>query len=104
AMFGDPAGAHVMFSRQIDALACRLTIPPAVGTEAFYQDLVGGLEWKISAVYPDALSVEANKPSPHEAKHDWVFSVPAERHFAVTLDWVRDRGVSINIGYSQIYE
>lgn len=104
AMFGDPAGAHVMFAKQIDALACRITIPPAVGTEAFYQDLVSGMEWKISAVYPDALSVEDNKPSPHEAKHDWVYNVPAERHFAVTLDWIRDRGVSINIGYSQIYE
>lgn len=104
AMFGDPAGAHVMFARQIDAIACRITIPPAVGTEAFYQDLVGGMERKIAAVYPDALSVEDNKPSPHEAKHDWVFNVPAERHFAVTLDWFRERGVSINIGYSQIYE
>lgn len=104
AMFGDPAGAHVMFARQIDSMACRLVVPGDIGTETFYQDLVGGMEWKIKAIYPEALSVESDKPSPHEAQHEWVHRVAEERHFAVTLDWYRDQGVSINIGYSQIYE
>ncbi|MEL7281020.1 MAG: hypothetical protein AAFY35_02485 [Pseudomonadota bacterium] len=104
AMFGNPAGAHVMFARTIDSLACRIMIPEDVGTEAFYQDLITGMDWKIKAVYPDARSSEQNKPSPHEAAHQWVFNVPAERHFAVSLDWAREDGVSINVGYSQIYE
>lgn len=104
AMFGNPGGAHVMFARKIDSLACRLVIPQDIGTEAFYQDLVTGLDWKINATYPEALSVEQNKPSPHEAQHQWVFNVPAERHFAVSLDWAREDGLSINVGYSQIYE
>lgn len=104
AMFGNPAGAHVVFSRQIDALACRLVLPEDTGTEAFFNDLVTGMEWKIKATYPDALSVAGNNPSPHEAAHQWVYNVPAERHFAVSMDWAREDGVSINIGYSQIYE
>jgi hypothetical protein len=45
-----------------------------------------------------------DKPSPHEAAHQWVFRVPKERHFAVSHSWIRDRGVSLSVGYSQIYE
>ncbi|MEO0774675.1 MAG: hypothetical protein AAFZ04_16015 [Pseudomonadota bacterium] len=104
AMFGNPAAAHVIFSKTIDSMACRLVIPSDTGTEAFYQDLVTGMDWKIKATYPDVLSVEQNKPSPHEAEHQWVFRIPSERHFAVSLDWYRERGISINIGYSQVYD
>ncbi|MEO0370736.1 MAG: hypothetical protein AAF231_04690 [Pseudomonadota bacterium] len=104
AMFGNPGGAHVIFSKTIDSMACRLVLPAQTGTEQFYQDLVTGMDWKIGAVYPDALSVEQNKPSPHEAEHQWVFRVAAERHFAVSLDWERESGVSVNIGYSQVYD
>ncbi len=104
AMFGNPGAAHVMFSKQIDSMACRLSIPADVGTEEFYNDLVTGMDWKIKATYPDVTSVPRDKPSPHEAEHQWVYRVPAERHFAVSLDWYRERGVSINIGYSQIYD
>lgn len=103
-MYGDPAAANLMFARRIDSMACRLSVPPDTGTEAFYTTVVEALDTRIKATYPEVLSVEADKPSPHEAKHDWVFRVAKERHFAVTVDWIRDRGVSLNIGYSQIYE
>lgn len=104
AMFGNPGGAHVVFSRRIDSMACQLTIPPDPGTEAFFNDLRDIMQARIDVTYPGALSDEMDTPSPHESAHQWVFRVPKERHFAVSHSWIRDRGVSLSIGYSQIYE
>jgi hypothetical protein len=104
AMFGDPGGAHLMVARTIDSLACRLSLPMPAGSRDYYLALRAEMEGAIAAVYPDALSVEADTPSPHEDKHEWVFRVPAERHFAATLTWQAEQGVTLGIGYRQIYD
>jgi hypothetical protein len=104
AMFGDPAGLHLVFSKRIDGLACALTVPDQTGTPAYFETLRASIGQRVSAVYPDALSVDSDPASPHEEKHEWMFRVPAERHFAVTLEWQTEDGVSLAIGYSQIYE
>ncbi|RDC71777.1 hypothetical protein DLJ49_13020 [Rhodovulum sp. 12E13] len=104
AMFGDPGGAHLMVARTVDSLACRLTLPAPAGSQEYYAALRAEIEAAVAAVYPDALSVEADTPSPHEDKHEWVFRVPAERHFAATLTWQVEDGVTLGIGYRQIYD
>lgn len=104
AMFGNPAGSNLVFSREIDAIACALRLPPPTGTQAYYETLRDVMSERITTVYPKALSVDADLASPHEEKHDWVFSNPADRHFAATLTWQVEDGVMLGIGYRQIYE
>ena len=104
AMFGNPGGLHLVFSKSIDSIACALTVPADTGTQSYFETLRGSVAQRVTAVYPDALSVDADPASPHEEKHDWVFSVPAERHFAMTLTWQVEDGVLLGIGYRQIYE
>lgn len=104
AMYGNPGGANLVFTREIDAMACALNIPAPAGSQAYYEALKAALQQRIGAVYPAALSVDGNKPSPHEEKHDWVFSAPKDRHFAVTLTWQVEDGVQLGVGYRQVYE
>ncbi len=103
-MWGDPGGAHLIVSRTIDSLACQLKMPSPDGSETYFEALRDSTEAEIKAVYETALSDAMDKPSPHEAAHQWVMRVPAKRHFAASLDWQREQGVMLGIGYSQIYE
>lgn len=104
AVFGDLSSAHVMFTREIDALACALTVPSPPGDEAYFATVRERMQAMISATYPTALSVANDDPSPHVDGHQWVFNNPRDRHFAVSLDWQRERGVMLGVGYRQIYE
>jgi hypothetical protein len=98
------AGAHVVFTREIDSLACALTVPAPPADEAYFATVRDRMQAMISATYPTALSVSNDDPSPHVDGHQWVFSNPRDRHFAVSLDWQRERGITLAVGYRQIYE
>ena len=102
ATFGLPTAPNLMATRTIDSLACRLIVP--AGDEAYFNALRDAFGTAVSVTYPKALSVASNTPSPHDEKHEWVRSIPGERHFAATLEWQADRGVMLGIGYRQIYE
>lgn len=102
AMFGLPTEPNLMATRGIDSLACRLSVP--MGDEAYFNALRDAFGATVSATYPKALSVASKTASPHDEKHEWVRNIPGERHFAATLEWRADRGVTLGIGYRQIYE
>lgn len=104
AMYGHPVNGSVTFSREVDAIACALRLAPPAGSVSYFETLRDVVQARIMEVYPGALSVDAKLPSPHEEKHDWVFSKPADRHFAATLTWQTDAGILLAIGYRQIYD
>ncbi len=102
AQFGLPTEPNLMATRTVDSLACRLTVP--AGDEAYFETLRDAFAAGLGDTYPAALSVPGDTASPHDEKHDWVFSVAGERHFAASLSWQADRGVMLGIGYRQVYE
>lgn len=104
AVYGDMAAANVVFSREIDAMACALRVPAPTADLAYYETVRDRMQAMIMSVYPQALSVDTNNPSPHEEGYQWVFSVPRDRHFAASLTWQTEDGVTLSVGYSQIYE
>jgi hypothetical protein len=104
AMFGNPGAAHLTFNRRVDSMHCALNLPASDGLEsdfAIYRDV---MDAAILAAYPGALSDPMEYPSPHQKGHQWVFSVPKDRHFATSLDWTADRGLTLAVGYSQRYD
>ena len=104
AMFGNPGGAHFVVSRRIDSMSCYLNVPKEIGTQDYYSSLRDRFHTAINTVYPKIFSEEMNKPSPHEAAHQWVWSKSKDRHFAVSMEWIADRGVTLAVGYSQKYD
>jgi hypothetical protein len=101
-MFGLPTEPNVMGTRTIDSLACRLAVPGV--DEAYFDALRDAFGAAVSATYPKALSIASNTASPHDEKHERVRSFPGDRHFAATLEWQAERGVTLGIGYRQLYE
>jgi len=103
-MFGNPGGAHFVVSRRIDSLACYLSVPKEIGTQEYYTELRDRYDAALRTVYPKAFSEEMDKPSPHESAHQWVWSKTKDRHFAASMQWIADRGVTLAVGYSQKYD
>jgi len=103
-MFGNPGGAHFVLSRRIDSVACYLSVPKEIGTKEYYAALRDRYNSAVKAVYPKAFSEEMDKPSPHESAHQWVWSKTKDRHYAASMEWRADRGVTLAVGYSQKYD
>lgn len=104
AMYGHPVDANVMFSREIDSIACALTLKPPAGSKAYYEALRDRVEEIVTATYPGALSVDGNLPSPHEEQYSWAMNIPKDRNLAASLTWDAEDGVLLGIGFRQIYE
>ena len=103
-VYGTPGGASLVLNRKVDEIACALMLPPQIGTHDYYKVLEAQIGPAFKAAHPKHIDQLNDDPSPHVDGHDWVASYPGQMHQAVTLRWETDSGITLAIGFRQLYE
>lgn len=104
AVYGDPAGAYLVTTRSIDSLSCALRLPAPLGSREVLEDFRTKFGAGIADTFPDVTSLADDNPSPHIDGHDWSASFPGKMHYALALDWGTEDGLTVAIGFNQLYE